>query len=186
MAEPGERQATYRDLLRVPAHFVAEIVNGRLVTHPRPAPRHLRASSSLGGVLDGPFDKGRVRAGPGLGLRSLAPRNGHRRSCREAADLCGTERAHIWLIDPQLRILEVFENNAGKWHLLTTLNDQDRGSRSRRSTPSHSIYRCCGQTEGPFFKRPAHIFSVRDRRSLKLFMPVPPETPVPGRCGYCR
>lgn len=63
MAEPAERQATYEDLLGVPAHFVAEIVNGRLVTHPRPAPRHLRASSSLGGTLDGPFDKG--RGGPG-------------------------------------------------------------------------------------------------------------------------
>ncbi|CAD7845397.1 MAG: hypothetical protein [Olavius algarvensis Gamma 1 endosymbiont] len=63
MAEPAERQATYEDLLRVPAHLVAEIVNGRLVTHPRPAPRHLRASSSLGGELNGPFDKG--RGGPG-------------------------------------------------------------------------------------------------------------------------
>lgn len=63
MAEPAERQATYDDLLRVPRRLVAEIVNGRLVTHPRPAPRHLRASSSLGGALDGPYDKG--RGGPG-------------------------------------------------------------------------------------------------------------------------
>ncbi|WP_089724204.1 Uma2 family endonuclease [Candidatus Thiosymbion oneisti] len=63
MAEPAEHQATYEDLLRVPVRLVAEIVNGRLVTHPRPAPRHLRASSSLGGALDGPFDKG--HGGPG-------------------------------------------------------------------------------------------------------------------------
>jgi Uma2 family endonuclease len=63
MAEPAERQATYDDLCAVPAHLVAEIIGGRLLTHPRPAPRHLRASSSLGGELDGPFDKG--RGGPG-------------------------------------------------------------------------------------------------------------------------
>jgi len=37
---------------------------------------------------------------------------------------------YAWLIDPQLRTLETFENNAGKWHLFTTLNDQDRVSLS--------------------------------------------------------
>ena len=63
MAEPAGRPATYEDLLRVPEHLVAEIINGRLVTHPRPAPRHLRASSRLGASLDGPFDSG--KDGPG-------------------------------------------------------------------------------------------------------------------------
>jgi len=63
MSEPAQRLATYEDLLRVPEHLVAEIINGRLVAHPRPAPRHLTASSSLGGELDGPFHKG--RNGPG-------------------------------------------------------------------------------------------------------------------------
>ena len=63
MADAALRHATYEDLLQVPEHLVAEIVNGRLVTHPRPAPRHLRASSRLGGELDGPFDQG--RGGPG-------------------------------------------------------------------------------------------------------------------------
>jgi Uma2 family endonuclease len=63
MTEPAERLATYEDLLRVPAHLVAEIIGGRLVTHPRPAPRHLLASSSLGEEIGGPFHKG--RGGPG-------------------------------------------------------------------------------------------------------------------------
>jgi len=58
MAEPAERQATYEDVLRVPRHLVAEIVNGRLVTHPRPSPRHLRASSRLGVKLGDSFDIG--------------------------------------------------------------------------------------------------------------------------------
>ena len=63
MAEPAARQATYDDVLRVPRHLVAEIVNGRLVTHPRPAPRHLRASSRLGVKLGDSFDIG--DSGPG-------------------------------------------------------------------------------------------------------------------------
>jgi Uma2 family endonuclease len=58
MSKPAERLATYEDLLRMPEHLVAEIINGRLVTHPRPAPRHLRASSSLGVKIGNSFDIG--------------------------------------------------------------------------------------------------------------------------------
>src|SRR5450432_235384 len=34
---PAKRAATYEDLLRVPEHLVAEIIDGDLVTSPRPA-----------------------------------------------------------------------------------------------------------------------------------------------------
>ncbi len=57
------RRATYQDVLDAPAHRVAEIVNGTLYTHPRPAPRHAVTTSRLGGELVGPFDRG--RGGPG-------------------------------------------------------------------------------------------------------------------------
>ena len=57
------RAATYEDLVAVPEHLVAEIVDGELVTSPRPAPRHARATSVLLGALHGPFDSG--RSGPG-------------------------------------------------------------------------------------------------------------------------
>ena len=60
-AEP--RRATYQDVLDAPAHLVAEIVDGALYTHPRPAMPHALASSRLGGELTGPFDRG--RGGPG-------------------------------------------------------------------------------------------------------------------------
>jgi hypothetical protein len=53
------RPATYDDLLKVPDHLVAEIIDGELYATPRPAPRHADASSGLGGVLRGPFDRGR-------------------------------------------------------------------------------------------------------------------------------
>ena len=55
--------ATYADLEAVPPHLVAEILFGRLVTHPRPAPRHGAAAASLCGELVGPYQKG--RGGPG-------------------------------------------------------------------------------------------------------------------------
>jgi Uma2 family endonuclease len=60
---PAKRPATYEDLKRVPEHLVAEIIDGELYTSPRPAARHARASSLLGVLLGGPFDRG--RGGPG-------------------------------------------------------------------------------------------------------------------------
>jgi Uma2 family endonuclease len=57
------RRATYADLEAVHPHLVAEIIDGCLVTHPRPAPRHANASSVLGGIINGPFHSG--RNGPG-------------------------------------------------------------------------------------------------------------------------
>ena len=56
-------RATYQDVLDAPAHRVAEIVDGTLHTHPRPAAPHALASSSLGGELSNPFQFG--RGGPG-------------------------------------------------------------------------------------------------------------------------
>ena len=50
------RRATYADLLRVPDHLVAEIIDGELVTSPRPASPHARAASRIFADLDGPFD----------------------------------------------------------------------------------------------------------------------------------
>jgi Uma2 family endonuclease len=51
---PARRLATYDDLLKVPDILVAEIVEGELITSPRPASPHAQASSVLRGALD-PF-----------------------------------------------------------------------------------------------------------------------------------
>ena len=59
----GRRPATYEDLLDVPDHFVAEIVDGELHTSPRPSPRHAQAAGVLHGDLEPAF--GRGRGGPG-------------------------------------------------------------------------------------------------------------------------
>lgn len=63
MADPAKRRASYEDLRSVPDHLVAEIIEGVLVTHPRPATPHARAASRIGAELDGPFDRG--KGGPG-------------------------------------------------------------------------------------------------------------------------
>jgi Uma2 family endonuclease len=59
----SRRRATYEDLLQVPDHQVAEILDGELIVTPRPAIRHASASSALGGHLWAPFQQG--RGGPG-------------------------------------------------------------------------------------------------------------------------
>ncbi len=57
------RRATYDDLIAVPDHLVAEIIDGELITSPRPASRHALAGSSLVDELVSPFQK--ARRGPG-------------------------------------------------------------------------------------------------------------------------
>jgi Uma2 family endonuclease len=61
--DPARRKATYEDLLAVPDHLIAEIIDGELVTSPRPGAPHARAASRLGMEVGGPFDRG--RGGPG-------------------------------------------------------------------------------------------------------------------------
>ncbi|MCQ0986276.1 Uma2 family endonuclease [Jiella marina] len=60
---PSRRAATYADLEAVNPHLVAEIVDGELVTYPRPVPKHAAAASSLGMELGDAFQ--RARSGPG-------------------------------------------------------------------------------------------------------------------------
>ncbi len=56
-------KATYQDVLDAPPHKVAEILDGVLYTHPRPASWQAWAKSALGGNLGRPFRHG--DGGPG-------------------------------------------------------------------------------------------------------------------------
>lgn len=60
---PFERPATYEDLVKLPDHLVAEIIDGELHASPRPAPRHAVAYARATGLLGSAFDSGRT--GPG-------------------------------------------------------------------------------------------------------------------------
>ncbi len=63
MSERAQRAATYEDVLAAPAHTIAQVLDGQLVVHPRPASLHAAASSALGEELGPPFKRG--RGGPG-------------------------------------------------------------------------------------------------------------------------
>ena len=96
MAQPSRtRTATYDDLLKVPDHLVAEILDGELYATPRPTPRHADASSGLGGALRGPFDRG--RAGPG-GWRILDEPELHLAADVIVPDLAGWRRERLPLL----------------------------------------------------------------------------------------
>lgn len=164
MALPQHKPATYEDLLTLPKNVVGEIVNGRLIAQPRPAPKHARAYAVLGRKLGSPFDEG--QGGPGgcwifdepevhLDADILVPDlAGWRRERMShlpetawfplapdwACEILspGTARfdraeklpiylrhgvKHAWLVDPDLKTLEVFESQNGKWVLLTVLEN---------------------------------------------------------------
>ncbi|GLS29697.1 Endonuclease, Uma2 family (restriction endonuclease fold) [Mesorhizobium albiziae] len=63
MAESAKKRATYADLEAVPPHLVAEIIDGELLTHPRPSPRHAGAANAISAKLTDPFQWG--GGGPG-------------------------------------------------------------------------------------------------------------------------
>jgi Uma2 family endonuclease len=166
MALAARKPDLYAELLSLPEHVVGQIVGGRLIAQPRPAPRHALAYSRLGSELGGPFDRG--RGGPGgwwlldepeihIGADVVVPDlAGWRRERMPAlpetawfesapdwlAEVLSPSTArfdraeklplyarwgvrHVWLIDPELRTLEVFENAAGRWVLLETLKDAE-------------------------------------------------------------
>ena len=56
MGNPADRVATYVDLRDVPDNMVGEILNGELVTHPRPAPRHSHTASAIGAFIFSSFN----------------------------------------------------------------------------------------------------------------------------------
>jgi len=63
MRPEQKREATYEDLLALPENVLGQIIAGELIASPRPANDHAVASSTLGGELLGPFQRG--RGGPG-------------------------------------------------------------------------------------------------------------------------
>ncbi|AWP22292.1 hypothetical protein C4901_02070 [Acidiferrobacter sp. SPIII_3] len=92
MNEPTRRLVTYGDILALPEGVVGEVLSGALYTHPRPAPRHARAYSALGGNLGGLYDWG--SDGPG-GWWILDEPELHLGSDVIVPDLAGWERSHL-------------------------------------------------------------------------------------------
>ena len=58
MPKTLERPATYDDLLKVPSHLVAELVEGELFTSPRPRSRHAQSAIALSSEIYRSFGGG--------------------------------------------------------------------------------------------------------------------------------
>lgn len=157
------RRASYQDVLDAPEHLVAEIVDGVLHTHPRPAPLHAYAYATLGAKLRSLFGRGGGNGAGGgwlillepelhLGKDILVPDVAGWRQERMPAppntayftvapdwvceilspstrtldksgkrDVYAREGiAHLWFVDPEAQMLEVFELRDGHWTLLET------------------------------------------------------------------
>jgi Uma2 family endonuclease len=60
----AKKKATYEDLCTLPENMIGQIVNGELVATPRPSYKHGLSSSTLGGLILGPYQLG-SGGGPG-------------------------------------------------------------------------------------------------------------------------
>jgi Uma2 family endonuclease len=86
------KKASYDDLLQVPDHLVAEILDGELHTTPRPALRHARVATVLGSEIGTPFDRG--RGGPGGWLLLYEPEL-HLQADVVVPDLAGWKKTRL-------------------------------------------------------------------------------------------
>jgi len=154
----ARRRATYDDLIAVPDNLVAEIIDGELVTSPRPASPHALAATRIGTDLGGPFDRPPGGGLPGgwwllfepelhLGEDVIVPDfAGWRRDrmpvlpnvvgftqppdwmCEVVSPSTGAvdrgrkmriyarERvAHLWMVDPLARTLEIYRLEDNRW-----------------------------------------------------------------------
>ncbi|QQR91931.1 MAG: Uma2 family endonuclease [Myxococcales bacterium] len=63
MSSVPPKKATYAELVALPEHLIGEILEGELITSPRPTAPHATATSVLGMDIGAPFQRG--RGGPG-------------------------------------------------------------------------------------------------------------------------
>lgn len=58
MTEPASKRATRADLEALPASVVGELIQGVLITVPRPRPRHAASATRIGGRVQGGYQYG--------------------------------------------------------------------------------------------------------------------------------
>jgi Uma2 family endonuclease len=108
MGHPVRRRATYEDVLCAPEHTVAELIDGELFLHPRPAKPHAAAATALGEELGPPFKRG--RGGPGGWILLFEPEL-HLGADIVVPDLAGWRRTRM----PELVNDEAFFTLAPDW-----------------------------------------------------------------------
>src|SRR5262245_45204780 len=103
MAWPAKRHASYEDLLAVPQHLVAEILDGDLITQPRPSALHALAASAVMIDLSSRFHPG--KGGPGGWFIPFQPEL-HLRGNVLIPDVAGWRRERMPSV-PQARAFEL-------------------------------------------------------------------------------
>ena len=102
-ADESSHQATYQDVLDAPPHMVAQIVDGRLYTFPRPAAPHAEACSELFGTIRPPFHNG--RGGPGGWIILFEPEL-HLSGTVLVPDIAGWRRERMQVV-PDVQFFEL-------------------------------------------------------------------------------
>lgn len=163
---PARKLATYEDVLAAPEHLIAELIDGELVTQPRPAGRHSEAASVLGMDVGTAFHRG--RGGPGgwliidepelhlaadilvpdlAGWRRqrlprvpagafielapdwvcevLSPSTALRDRQRKLPIYARAGVPQVWLVDPAVKLLEVFRLDGPGYRFVAAHGDQD-------------------------------------------------------------
>jgi Uma2 family endonuclease len=92
MREPTARDATYEDLKALPENVVGQIVEGVLISLPRPAFGHAHVTFALGADIGAPFARG--HGGPGGWLILFAPELHFHRNVL-VPDLAGWRRERL-------------------------------------------------------------------------------------------
>lgn len=65
MSELAKKSATYEDLYKIPDNMIGEIIDGELIATPRPAPKHVRATTVLSNIIGPSYDRSGEGGGPG-------------------------------------------------------------------------------------------------------------------------
>ncbi len=96
--DPARRRATYEDLLQVSDLLIAEIIDGELITSPRPASPHAYAASTIMQDL-GPFARGRGGGDGPDGWWILFEPELHLGADILVPDLAGWRREHMPVLE---------------------------------------------------------------------------------------
>jgi Uma2 family endonuclease len=127
MAQHVSPEATYEDIVALPAGVTGQILFGVLHAHPRPAPRHAQAATTLGEELGPPFKRG--RGGPGGWLILDVPEV-HLARHVLVPDLAGWRRERM----PEMPVDKAYFDMAPDWVcevLSPSTSALDRGDKLR-------------------------------------------------------
>ncbi len=136
MSQAARRKATYQDVLNAPSDMIAEILDGELVLHPRPAPPH---SVTAMGIAVGLGPVRRLRGGdrPPGGWHLLFEPELHLLDDLIVPDLAGWRRERL----PHVPKKSVLLTMAPDWvcEILSPSTVQDDRTRKMRIYARHRV-----------------------------------------------